>query len=99
MYYSRLSELKKFPVPLKEILSRKLWLQPRQPEHEIQAWNTWNTVIDTDHHKNYTAEYLAEFESIFEKDLAHVSGAQMELFDEKKTGGKSRDTVLLRTNL
>jgi hypothetical protein len=42
------------------------------------------------------ASVLGEFEAEFKKALAHESGAQGVLFDEKKTEGrKSRDTVPL----
>jgi hypothetical protein len=40
-------------------------------------------------------EYLREFEFIFEKALAPLSGAQDGRFDEKTEGRKSRDTVPL----
>jgi hypothetical protein len=44
-------------------------------------------------------EFLGEFESICKKALVSISGAQMELFDKKKTRGrKSRDTISSRQN-
>jgi hypothetical protein len=43
-------------------------------------------VNDTADHKNgeIKVEFLSEFESICKKALTRISGAQMELFDEKK---------------
>jgi hypothetical protein len=38
-------------------------------------------------------EYIIEFESIFEKALTRVSGAHIELAEEKNFGRKSHDTV------
>jgi hypothetical protein len=47
----------------------------------------------------FIVEYLREFEAICKKALARESGVQMELFDEKKTGGrKSRDRVPLKVS-
>jgi hypothetical protein len=42
-------------------------------------------VIETAYLKigDFIVEYLCEFESIFEKAMARVSGAKMELFAEK----------------
>jgi hypothetical protein len=42
-----------------------------------------------------TVEYFREYEAICKKALAQVSGAQMEFFDEKTRGRKSRDRVPL----
>jgi hypothetical protein len=39
--------------------------------------------------------YLSEFAAEFKKALAHESGAQRVLFDEKTEGRKSRETVPL----
>jgi hypothetical protein len=43
-------------------------------------------VIDTADHKkiDFIIEYLCEYEAICKKALTRVSGAQMELYDEKK---------------
>jgi hypothetical protein len=51
---------------------------------------------------DFIVEYLREYEAICKKALIRVSGAQMELFDEKTRGRKSRDRVplsrILRTS-
>jgi hypothetical protein len=55
-------------------------------------------VIDTaDHQKSrfHIVEYPREYEAVCQKALPHESGAQMELFDEKSRGRKSRDRVPL----
>jgi hypothetical protein len=54
-------------------------------------------VIDTADLKkvDFIVEYLREYEAICKKALTRVSGAQMELFDEKNQGKKSRDRVPL----
>jgi hypothetical protein len=44
---------------------------------------------------NFTVKYLREYEAICKKAFTRVSGAQMELFDEKTKGRKSRDRVPL----
>jgi hypothetical protein len=44
---------------------------------------------------DFIVEYLREYEAICKKALTSVSGAQMELFDEKNRGRKSRDRVPL----
>jgi hypothetical protein len=48
------------------------------------------------HKKNdFIVEYLREYEAICKKALTRGSRAQMELFDEKTRGRKSRDRVPL----
>jgi hypothetical protein len=42
---------------------------------------------------DFIVEYLCECEALCKKALTRVSGAQMELFDEKNRGRKSRDRV------
>jgi hypothetical protein len=37
---------------------------------------------------DFIVEYLREYEAICKKALTHVSGAQMELLDEKNQRGK-----------
>jgi hypothetical protein len=43
----------------------------------------------------FIVEYLREYEAICKKALTRVSEAQMELFDEKTRGRKSRERVPL----
>jgi hypothetical protein len=52
-------------------------------------------VIDTADHKkiDFIVEYLREYEAICKKALTPGSRTQMELFDEKIGGRKSRDRV------
>jgi hypothetical protein len=42
---------------------------------------------------DFIVEYLRDYEAICKKALTRVSGAQMELFDEKTRGRKFRDRV------
>jgi hypothetical protein len=46
---------------------------------------------------DFIVEYLFEYEAICKKALTRVSGAQIELFDEKIRGHQSRDRVPLTT--
>jgi hypothetical protein len=54
-------------------------------------------VIDTADHKkfDFIVEYFCEYEAICNKALTRGSMAQMELFDKKTGGRKSRDRVPL----
>jgi hypothetical protein len=54
-------------------------------------------VIDTAYHKkiDFIVEYLRKYEAICKKALTRGSRAQMELFDEKIGGRKSRDRAPL----
>jgi hypothetical protein len=55
-------------------------------------------VINTVDHKKIDCivEYLREYEAICKKALTRGSRAQVELFDEKTVGRKSRDSVPLK---
>jgi hypothetical protein len=48
---------------------------------------------------NFVVDFLPEFEAIFKKALIRVSGAQGELFDEKKTRGRKSRVRVLSLNI
>jgi hypothetical protein len=48
-------------------------------------WSAVSLTLLTIKKVEFIVEYLREYEAICNKALTRVSGAQMELFDEKKT--------------
>jgi hypothetical protein len=56
-------------------------------------WSAVSLTPLTNKKVDFLVEYLREYEAICRR-----SGAQMELFDEKKGGRKSRDRVPLKRN-
>jgi hypothetical protein len=48
-------------------------------------WSAVSLTLLTTKKVDFIVEYLYEYEAICKKALTRVSGAQMELFDEKKS--------------
>jgi hypothetical protein len=59
-------------------------------------WSAVSMTPLTTNKVDYLVEYLREYEAICKKALTRVSGAQLELFDEKTRGRKPCDRVPLK---
>jgi hypothetical protein len=60
-------------------------------------WSAVALTLLTIKKVEFIVKYLREYKAICKKALTRVSGAQMQLFDEKTRGQKSCDRVSLKT--